>query len=236
MKISICIPTWEFYGNGDEFLDDLLRTIEIQTFKDYEVIISDHSNDNFLLKVIKNFEDKFNISYFENKVNQGNSPSNVNNAIKYCSGDIIKIMFQDDFFYDDEALEKINDKFDSDGAWLVCGSNHTNDHGNSFYWDLYPKWNSNLINGVNTIGSPSCLSVRRETFDKIKFDENLKMMMDCEYFYSMNELYGNPIYLNDVLITNRVHSGQISANFMSESNHKEKIQDEINYCMKKHRL
>lgn len=39
-KISIAIPTWETYGRGAEFLDDLLRTIEIQTFKDFEVVIS----------------------------------------------------------------------------------------------------------------------------------------------------------------------------------------------------
>ena len=34
-------------------------------------------------------------------------PANTNKAISMCSGDIIKVMFQDDFFYDDEALEKI---------------------------------------------------------------------------------------------------------------------------------
>lgn len=43
-KISICIPTWECYGRGFEFINDLLRTIEIQTFKDFEVCISDRSS------------------------------------------------------------------------------------------------------------------------------------------------------------------------------------------------
>ena len=41
MKMSIAIPTWESYGKGNEFLDDLFRTIEIQSFKDYEVVVSD---------------------------------------------------------------------------------------------------------------------------------------------------------------------------------------------------
>ena len=56
-KISIAIPTWESYNNGEQFLDDLLRTIEIQTFKDFEVVISDHSKDDYLLSKIKEFED-----------------------------------------------------------------------------------------------------------------------------------------------------------------------------------
>ena len=28
MKLSIAIPTWESYGKGSEFIDDLLRTID----------------------------------------------------------------------------------------------------------------------------------------------------------------------------------------------------------------
>ena len=38
-KVSIAIPTWEANGRGREFLNDLLSTIEIQTLKDYEVIV-----------------------------------------------------------------------------------------------------------------------------------------------------------------------------------------------------
>ena len=45
MKMSIAVPTWESYGKGNEFLDDLFRTLEIQTFQDFEVVVSDHSKD-----------------------------------------------------------------------------------------------------------------------------------------------------------------------------------------------
>ena len=61
MKMSIAIPTWESYGKGNEFLDDLFRTIEIQSFKDYEVVVSDHSKNDDLVKVISKFQDKFNL-------------------------------------------------------------------------------------------------------------------------------------------------------------------------------
>ena len=100
MKLSIAIPTWESYGKGSEFIDDLLRTIEIQTFKNFEVCISDHSKDNKVLNKVKEFEDKINILYTRNEENRGNGPANTNKSIDMCSGDIIKVMFQDDFFYD----------------------------------------------------------------------------------------------------------------------------------------
>ena len=63
MKISIAIPTWESHGRGSEFINDLLRTIQIQTFKNFEVCISDHSLDDKVLNELKYFEEKFPIVY-----------------------------------------------------------------------------------------------------------------------------------------------------------------------------
>ena len=114
MNISIAIPTWGCHGRGSEFINDLLRTIEIQTFKDFEVCISDHSLDDGILNEVKKFQDKFKIVYQKNPEDRGNGPANTNEAIKLCSGDIIKVMFQDDFFYDDESLQKIHDQFESE--------------------------------------------------------------------------------------------------------------------------
>ena len=34
MKISICIPTWEQYGKGVEFLKNTFESILIQSYKD----------------------------------------------------------------------------------------------------------------------------------------------------------------------------------------------------------
>jgi glycosyltransferase involved in cell wall biosynthesis len=234
MRMSIAIPTWECHGRGGEFLDDLLRTIEIQSFKDFEVCISDHSENDDVLNVCSQFEDKFKIHYSRNLEDRGNGPANTNAAMDLCTGDIIKIMFQDDFFYDDEALEKIEKEFVESVDWLVCGSNHTQDDGHNFYWELYPKWNDDIIGGVNTISSPSVVAVRREVFNQVKFDEKLVMMMDCEYYYHARKLFGDPVYYNDVLVTNRVHSNQISSRYLNSSDPKEKLSKEVNYCKQKH--
>ena len=231
MKISIAIPTWEFNGRGSEYLNDLLRTIQIQSYKDFEVCISDHSIDNEVVKELKQFEGKFKIVYSKNENDRGNGPANTNKAIEMCSGDIIKVMFQDDFFYDTESLEKINSEFEkSDSMWLVNGCNHTKDDGYNFYWDMFPKWNDKMIEGVNSISSPSVLTMRKECFDKIRFDEKLVMMMDCDYYYNLKSNFGDPIYLEDVLISNRVHENQIS------STYDKNIQDEIDYCLDKYAI
>ena len=236
MKMSIAIPTWECYGRGGEFLDDLLRTIEIQTFKDFEVCISDHSKDDNVLNVVKQFENKFKIVYFRNENNRGNGPVNTNKSIDMCSGDIIKVMFQDDFFYDDESLQKIHTSLsNSDNMWLVNGCNHTNNDGHSFYNEMYPRWNDDIINGVNTISSPSVLSIKKGVFNKVKFDTDLTMMMDCEFYYHVKKSFGDPIYYDDILVTNRVHSEQISQLHYGDKTHHEKMNKEVSYCIQKHK-
>ena len=234
MKFSIAIPTWESYGRGGEFLEDILRTIEIQTLKDFEVCISDHSENNDVLDVVKTFEDKFSIVYLRNSEKRGNGPANTNNAIDMCSGDIIKVMFQDDFFYDDESLEKINNEFNTtDKTWLVNGCNHTQNDGHSFYWEMYPKWNDRLLEGVNTISSPSVLSFKNKVVNR--FDENLVYFMDCEFYYGMNNKYGLPIFLNDVLVSNRIGEYSVTTN-VSHKNRDYYVSKETEYCREKYGL
>ena len=234
MRLSIAIPTFEYQGRGTEFLDYLFRTIEIQTFKDFEVVVSDHSKDDKLIDIVDNFKYKFDIRYIKNKNDLNNGPANTNNALRNCSGDIIKIMFQDDFFYDQKALQKIYDSFDDEHDWLVCGSNHTKDNGKSFFRDFYPRWNKKIIKGVNSISSPSVMAAKKKVFDQIKFDESLVMMMDCEIYYHIKKKFGKPFYLHDVLVSNRVHQEQISFRYNSSSNSSSKLDSEIKYCLSKH--
>jgi hypothetical protein len=92
---------------------------------------------------------------------------------------------------------------------------------------MTPQWNDRLIFGVNTISSPSVLSFRNQNVSF--FDENLTMLMDCEYYYQLYLKYGEPTVLNETLISNRIHQFQISTNY--EGN----INEEINYIKKKYK-
>lgn len=230
-KLSIAVPAYNYTGKGTQFLDDLLRTIEIQTFTDFELVISDHSDDDSLVSKVKEFENKFNINYFKNEYNKGNSPANLNNAIRNCKGSVIKPMFQDDFFYDDEALDKIyyNLVADETKSWMLCGTNHTNDNGHSFFWELYPRFNDYLLDGVNTISSPSVIAYKKHV--DINFDENLVYLMDVDFYYNMFNTYGEPIYYDDILVSNRMHPDSISSGIM---NKQELIDRESSYCKEKY--
>jgi len=224
MKFSIVIPTWEQYGYGTIFLTRLLESIKSQSLKDFNIIISDHSINNDIELLCSKFND-LNIIYKKNKEKYGNSPANLNNGLKLAKGKIIKVMFQDDFFIDNNSLEIIYDFFEKNNCkWVVNGCCHTKD-GINFEKFMIPYWNEKIKEGNNTISSPSVLSFINE--DILYFDENLIMMMDCDYYYSLYKKYGLPCILKNYLITNRIHEHQIS--FMYNKN----LEDEINYIKQK---
>lgn len=224
MRFSIVIPTWEQYGKGSFFLNQLLNTILEQTFDEYEIIISDHSVNDDIKNIIKTFNN-LNIQYIKNKNKRGNSPYNLNVGLKHSKGEIIKIMFQDDFFINNKSLEMIDDTFSKQNCkWLVNGCCHTRDSKN-FYQYMIPSWNERILEGINTISSPSVLSFINQEINY--FDESLTMMMDCDYYYTLYKRYGLPFILGDYLVANTSHQYQISQMYNKN------IQDEINIVKSK---
>lgn len=224
MRFSIVIPTWEQHGKGVYFLTQLLNSIKNQKFNDYEIVISDHSINNEIENICKNF-DFLNITYIKNEKNRGNSPSNLNVGLSKSKGEIIKVMFQDDFFIDPNSLSLISDHFEkNDCKWLVNGCCHTTDSVNFFKY-MIPKWNDKISEGVNTISSPSVLSFINK--DILYFDENLTMLMDCDYYYSLYKKYGLPSILENYLVANTSHEYQISKMYDKD------IQEEINIVKQK---
>lgn len=229
MKVSICIPTWEQYGRGVSFLENNLKIISNQTYTNFEVVISDHSINNEIQNVCNYFSNIFDLKYIKNNTNIGNSPANTNNSILYANGDIIKIIFQDDFLYQNNAIELIAKEFENKECdWLITGCNHTYDDGKTFVNEMIPYWNDNIAIGVNTISSPSVLSFRNN--NPCFFDEELTMLMDCEMYYQLYVRYGLPIIIKDYLVTNRMHQNQISKLYNKD------IFLEINHIKNKHNI
>ena len=199
-RFSICIPVWEQGGFGIQYLKDLIHSIQIQTFQDWEIVISDHSqNDDIYEYVLTIYnQNRGGVKYVRNLSNYGNGVANLNQSLQRAEGEIVKIMFQDDFMFDRRCLEKFDKVFQNEETkWAVCGCNHTRD-GVNFERFMVPSWNDRLLEGVNTISSPSVLAFRNENVEL--FDENLTMLMDVEYYYRLGERYGLPTILEDCLV------------------------------------
>ena len=223
MKLSIAIPTYECKGMGWLYLAELLNSIIKQSDHDVEVIVSDQSTDDKVKKLCDLYVDYLNLKYVSgHHLPRKNSP-NANNAINNCSGEYIKLMFGDDFFVSETAIEEIKQACSRNPNWIVSASWHCH---NIHYMEtgIMPRYNPNILMGINTISSPSILTIK----GKHLFDENLELLMDCEFYYRLYQSYGEPYFIRNLLICNRLHSMQIG--ILAQ----DKLESEKEYCIKKH--
>lgn len=67
MLLSICIPTY----NRPKHLLNCLNSLTLQSYKNFEVCISDNASASNIKKLIKPFKKKLNIKFNRNKKNLG---------------------------------------------------------------------------------------------------------------------------------------------------------------------
>jgi hypothetical protein len=218
---SVAIPTWEINGKGVEYLDYSLNIIAQQTFTDFEVVISDHSQNEDIKNLCEQWSQVIDIKYYKNEIGRGSIAPNLNNAIRNSSGKYIKTLFQDDFLYGTESLMKIYDylKDREDVNWLVTSCAHTDD-GEILYDQLYPIYNDKIYSGYNTISCPTVLTIKNE--NPLLVDESYNWLVDCVYYKNLYDKFGLPHIVNDLCAINR-NAEVRTTNMITE----QKKQDEV---------
>jgi glycosyltransferase involved in cell wall biosynthesis len=211
MLVSIAISTYEANGRGHILLKQNIDSIMKQSYENIEIVISDHSSDDNIKKLCLSYKNaKYPIKYIHNNENKGSSSANTNNAINNCDGEYIKILFMDDYLFHESAISEIVENFkqNSEKKWLVHSYVHTRDY-KYFYRLFHPSISKDII-FCNLLGCPSCVTIHKSV--KERFDVNLKWFMDCEWYYRIIQLYGNPIFLhsNIPLMVNLHHSDQVT--------------------------
>ena len=232
VKLSVCIPCYEMRGMGHIFLKRLLQTISKQEFdrSSFEVVISDHSDGDLVKNIAYTVNDQIKIVYLKNNKNRGSSSSNLNNALINCSGEVIKIIFQDDFFTDPNALKIVYESLTKSSAcWLAHTYIHYDEYKKVYFNKRLPFYNSNMHQGNNTIGPPSAIALKR---NNMKFDENLVWFMDTDFYYRMRISYDLPVIVDNPipLVANCVWNGQVTNTLINN----EVIQKETNYLLQKY--
>src|SRR3990167_2458592 len=141
--LSVAIPTHGM-PNKRHFLSRLLDSLWNQSFQDFEIVVTDNSDDYELEEVCEFYQTG--IRYIRNP-NKGMA-QNTNEAIRRSKGNLIKILYMDDYLAHDEALKNIVNHFK--GNWLVSGCKHTMD-GKKFFNTHWPEYNDEICKGNNTI-------------------------------------------------------------------------------------
>lgn len=191
-------------GVGSSFLEKNLQFLRDQTFKNFEVVISDHSISDDIKNVCSLFKD-LDIKYIRNEKDRGSSSANLNNAILNSKYDIIKFLMQDEYIFEKNTLLDIKNAFQSENVnWVAVGFYNGNIEDKRI-----PYYNDAVIYGNNTIGSPSIVSIRK-TKDLELFNPELIWLMDCDYYKRIYNKWGHPFIVKDYKIFINHHQNQVT--------------------------
>ena len=217
-RMTIAIPTSDMADKYNLFkrcLDSLWN----QSFQDFEIVVTDNSEDDVIERICDWY--KTGISYYRNPIK--GMAQNTNEAIRRSKGQLIKVLYMDDYLAHNDSLTFIVNTFTK--GWLVTGCLHNyNGKPQNPHQAMY---NDKIYTGNNTIGSPSVLTI--ENKNPLLFDEKMMWMLDVDYYYHLYQRYGEPTILDDLNVVIGVHEGQ--ATFTMGDERKAWEQD---YIMKKY--
>lgn len=167
MKLTIITINF----NNKDGLHKTIESVVNQTFKDIEYIIIDGGSTDGSVDIIKENADK--IDYWVSEPDKGIYNA-MNKGIAQAHGEYLNFMNSGDVFYNNDVLMSICDFWDKD---IVSGKNIYEGGIHGFFkdeitmLDLYRK----------TLPHQASF-IRKELFNKRKYDESLKIASDWRFF------------------------------------------------------
>ena len=185
-RVSIVIPCYEMHGKGAEYLQCALHSIFLQTWKHVEVVVADNAQDGSITEVVDRWRHLLPIVHIRPGTRR--STDTLNAGIRAATGDVVRILFQDDLLFGPNSLGQMIQEFHRGARWCVGRHMHLID--GRLVQPLTPFASTAMAYGVNTIGPPSVLSFVNTP--PLVFNEDLVWLMDCEYYLRLLERYGPP--------------------------------------------
>jgi glycosyltransferase involved in cell wall biosynthesis len=199
-KVTVIMPC----HNAAGYIDQAIRSILIQSFRDWELlIIDDHSTDGSWEQALKYASDR--IKVFRNESNLGNSHT-LNRGIALASGQYIARMDADDLSFPDRFGKQLdfllhNPEVDAVGCGLFKVSR---DLSSVLASSSYPVHHKEIVRlvpfrklafifGPNIHIADGCVMARTAWFRTWRYDETIRIAQDFDLYYRarMNSVYAN---------------------------------------------
>ncbi len=173
-KISIITVCF----NAEKTIEETIKSVKMQTYKNIEYIIKDGKSKDGTLKVIKKY--KNNISKIISSKDNGLYDA-MNEGVKKATGDIIYFLNADDVLVDKHVIEEVAKDFENDNLDMVYGDV-------DFFYPNKKKTvriirNASIKDVKNGLMPPHQGSfVKRKFLLRYPFDLNYKSSADFDFF------------------------------------------------------
>jgi glycosyltransferase involved in cell wall biosynthesis len=208
--ISICIPA---YKNAT-YVSRLLRSVAVQTFSNYEIIITDDSPGNEVQNVLTSFQ-QLPLRYVKNQPAEG-MPANWNKGLLLANGEWIKMMHDDDWFDTPNALQVFADTaISSKASFIFSACKNVYAPSGKIVEEKLEGWRKDLLDGhhlnlfyLNVIGHPSTVMHRNDK--SILYDTQFKWVVDIDFYIRYMQSHPGFTYIPEMLINIGTDEQQVS--------------------------
>lgn len=166
-RVSIGVPVY----NGARYLAETLDSLLAQTFRDFELIVSDNGSTDRTEEICRSYAERDSrIQYYRSETNRG-AAWNHNRVFELASGEYFKWQCHDDLCHP-EFLEKCKAVLDKDGAVVLCYSRFLRiDEAGRPVGRRGRGWYGEASSGIESAGRPHerfrSLLMRRDTCEEI---------------------------------------------------------------------
>ena len=211
------------YNNAD-LIYDCLKSISIQKYKEYEVIIMDDcsiiNNESFIMNLVNElFDDSSKVQYVRNSENLGTVAS-INKALHIVTGEYIKLIAADDSFSDSNSLSKVIKGFSIEANVLmsrVASCNEKMEWTGEYECDEFQRTlNNRGIDAERELAIRNKIAAqgvffKRSFFDKWgMFDENYRLLEDWPTWLRVLRSGEKFQYLDEVTVNYRNFTGVVA--------------------------
>ncbi len=209
--VSICIPAYK----RSDFLVRLLDSILVQTYRLYEVIITDDSPGTEVYDLINSHALAPEIKYFKNELPLG-AAGNWNESIRRAKGEWIKLMHDDDWFNNAGALQGFAEAarrspetafFFSHYRNVFLEENKSGVVRISSLRNRILQLNPKSLLSKNSIGPPSVIFHKKKP--ECVYDPNLKWLVDIDFYMRFLQ-NTKPSLIREVLVDVGIGNDQLT--------------------------
>jgi glycosyltransferase involved in cell wall biosynthesis len=205
VMLSICIPVYE----QPVLLERCLASLAMQTYTNFEVIVTDDSPTNSSATVVERYQHLLQIDYEKNMPAKG-FPNNWNYALSKAGGTYLWLLHQDDSLMRRNVIENVITQLQSTQCDVLFGSFEQPQYqgfkaiNQQFTAKKVIPWH--FLTG-NTIGPPSNVIMKHNS---VQYDGRFQWLVDVEYYLRLHRNMPNWYYLQSQVIEVGVHEGQMT--------------------------
>jgi glycosyltransferase involved in cell wall biosynthesis len=193
--ITVCL-------NSGKFLEETIRSIREQTYKNIEYIIIDGGSTDGTTEVIQKYDKD--VDYWVSEPDRGISDA-FNKGLQASTGEIIGFLNSEDYYMNEKVIQKIVDVFNQNQeARIVYGKTYyVPEDSSEIVGVMGEQFTEERMRKRNIMPHQSVFT-KREVFERFgSFLLDYKFAMDYEYLLRATKYYP-PIFLDEGLAVMRL--------------------------------